>query len=158
MARSICLPNWTDFMTDMQTFLVKTGQRLPLSNNLYFLIVVCSECFRVEIWSWIFWFLPETRFQFQYLWSDQGIGVACCYISQGSLESENLWNECVCLLKWLTDCNPTNQAMTSCEWEVQKSSSCSIPHWYIFQLVLCITQNPKEVDSSEYAGQENISR
>ena len=51
------------------------------------------------------------------------------YISQGSLESQNLLNVSIYqgkLLEGLTVCSTTNLTMGSYEWEVQESSSCLV--------------------------------
>lgn len=52
------------------------------------------------------------------------LGVGEC-TSQGSLESERIWNE-----------------------SLQESSSLSVPHGWVSQLVSCICWDPEEVESS----------
>ena len=59
-------------------------------------------------------------------------------LSQDSLESPNLWDVSLYwgnLFWWFTVCSTTNPTMVSCEWEVQESSSCSVPQSSLFQLV-----------------------
>lgn len=63
-------------------------------------------------------------------------------ISQGSLESQNLWDVSLYvgnLLEWFTVCSPTNATIGSCEWEVQESSSYSVLQGYVFPLLFCIS-------------------
>lgn len=90
-----------------------------------------------------------------------------CIINRGSVESQNLWLEslclslhvcvCVCmnLLDRLTGCSPT---MASCEWKDQESSSCSAPRDWATQLVFCVCWNLEEVGSNAREGMGVLTR
>jgi hypothetical protein len=62
-----------------------------------------------------------------------------------------IWN----LLQWLTGCSLT---MSSCEWEVQDSSSCSVPQSWVSQLVICVSWNPKDVGSNASEGMDVLAK
>ena len=54
--------------------------------------------------------------------------------------------------KYCNDLQFVVQLTQQWEWEVQESSSCSVPRLQVFQLVFCIRWNPEEVGSNRSSG------
>jgi hypothetical protein len=75
-------------------------------------------------------------------------------ISQGCLKLQNLWNESIYLkgIYWNDFCSPANPIIASYEWELQESSSFSVPQGWVSLLVFCVNWTPEEASSNLCAG------